>query len=190
VGIKSFLLIAAVSLWGAVTYALLREGFRTAMGATWSVGLAVFPWANFVLLSPTYGWDVFVTGFEGLVVLIFMGFWAFATRALSPWLSVALVLAAISAYVAIFSQMDWVLSNHDSKCFAWSLDPGHDYKLNKVGAVYFVVVTFSTVGFGDIVPASDPCRLMVIAQIATGFLIVAFIVAMTIGRLTATRPGD
>lgn len=46
--------------------------------------------------------------------------------------------------------------------------------LSHLGALYFSVVVFSTVGFGDITPATDPARAVVIFQILGDLALIAF----------------
>ena len=39
--------------------------------------------------------------------------------------------------------------------------------LDRTGALYFTITTFSTVGFGDITPKTDPARIVVMVQMLT-----------------------
>jgi len=50
--------------------------------------------------------------------------------------------------------------------------------------LYFSVVTLTTVGFGDIVPASDAARAVVVAEALTGQLYLVSVVAAVVGRWT------
>ena len=53
-------------------------------------------------------------------------------------------------------------------------NPGNfSEKLDHVSAVYFTVVTFGTVGFGDIVPKTDTTRLLVTVQIVLDLIVLA-----------------
>jgi hypothetical protein len=50
--------------------------------------------------------------------------------------------------------------------------------------LYFSVVTLTTVGFGDIVPASDAARAVVVAEALTGQLYLVSVVAAVVARWT------
>jgi hypothetical protein len=54
--------------------------------------------------------------------------------------------------------------------------------------LYFSVVTLTTVGFGDIVPASDAARAVVVAEALTGQLYLVSVVAAVVARWTPRRP--
>jgi hypothetical protein len=131
-----------------------------------------------------------------------------ATRAPASGLGgisgVLLVIALVSGCLALFSEMDYVASIKVPDCFidasnqvAMSNQTGEsDQKdesdqvnrsnklrpLNQVGAAYFAVTTFSTVGLGDIQPRGDFCRPLVASQIVLGFIIVTVIVAVALSR--------
>jgi len=61
--------------------------------------------------------------------------------------------------------------------------------LTHTSSLYFTVVTFGTVGFGDIRPVTDLARLVVTSQIVVDVLFVAFIVRGIFGisRLALSR---
>jgi NADH:ubiquinone oxidoreductase subunit 2 (subunit N) len=56
--------------------------------------------------------------------------------------------------------------------------------LNPTKALYFTISVFSTVGFGDITPRTDPARLVVSAQMLADLAIIGIVVRMI---LTAAR---
>lgn len=64
--------------------------------------------------------------------------------------------------------------------------------LTHTSAFYFTVVTFGTVGFGDIYPVSDVARLLVASQILLDVLFVALVVRGILGisRLALKRDGE
>jgi hypothetical protein len=47
--------------------------------------------------------------------------------------------------------------------------------LTKIDAIYFTITTASAVGFGDIYPTSEAARGWIIIQIATGFIMTAYV---------------
>jgi Ion channel len=69
--------------------------------------------------------------------------------------------------------------------FAWTYltlarsDPGaFSQPLNRVSALYFTVTVFSTVGFGDITPLTDPARVAVMAQMLCDLIFIAVVVRL------------
>ncbi len=53
--------------------------------------------------------------------------------------------------------------------------------LDHTRALYFTITIFSTVGFGDITPATDPARLVVSAQMILGLLLIGGVVKVLTG---------
>lgn len=49
------------------------------------------------------------------------------------------------------------------------------------------MVTQMTVGFGDIIPASEPARLVVSLQAAFGYFYVAVLVSVLVGRVFSSK---
>jgi len=52
---------------------------------------------------------------------------------------------------------------------------------------YFSVVTQMTVGFGDIIPVSEPARLVVSLQAAFGYFYLAVLVSVLVGRVFSSK---
>jgi hypothetical protein len=48
--------------------------------------------------------------------------------------------------------------------------------LDHTGALYFTITVFSTVGFGDITPRTDPARLVVSVQMLLDLVVIGFVV--------------
>lgn len=86
---------------------------------------------------------------------------------------------SLSAVVFGYAEVYRWISDRDPPSFSQSLS-GFD-------ALYFSVVTFATVGFGDIVPSDTETRLLVSAQILFGLFLIgiglAASVSWMIGRL-------
>ena len=53
-------------------------------------------------------------------------------------------------------------------------------KLDHSSALYFTITVFSTVGFGDIVPATDSARLIVSAQMIIDLVIIGVVVRLLV----------
>ena len=56
--------------------------------------------------------------------------------------------------------------------------------LNRTGALYFTVTAFSTVGFGDITPKTDPARIVVMVQMLADLAVLAVVVRLILGAAT------
>jgi hypothetical protein len=82
-----------------------------------------------------------------------------------------------------FSIIYLSMSRNNAHTFTQILDPTR--------ALYFTISVFSTVGFGDITPRTDPARLVVSAQMLLDLAIIGIVVRMI---FTAARsrisPGD
>jgi hypothetical protein len=61
-----------------------------------------------------------------------------------------------------------------------------NHPLSKIDAIYFAVVTFATIGYGDIAPTSQTMRLLVTVNIIVNFVMVAAILTLLIA-LVASR---
>jgi voltage-gated potassium channel len=58
---------------------------------------------------------------------------------------------------------------------------GFNEQLTRTSALYFTVVVFSSVGFGDIVPTTDLNRLLVTSQMLAGLIFVAIVARLFFG---------
>ena len=59
--------------------------------------------------------------------------------------------------------------------------------LDRTGALYFTVTTFSTVGYGDITARTDGARLIVIAQMLADLIVIGFGVKIIFGAVQMGR---
>ncbi len=76
-----------------------------------------------------------------------------------------------------------------------SADPGtFSQQVDKVGALYFTVTVFATVGFGDITPVGDLPRILVSIQMMVDLLVFGLVAKLIFGavemnlRRRASRP--
>ena len=66
-------------------------------------------------------------------------------------------------------------------------DPGNfSEPLSRISSLYFTVVTFGTVGFGDITPTSDLGRLVASAQVILDLVFIGLIVRVILGASKRT----
>jgi hypothetical protein len=55
--------------------------------------------------------------------------------------------------------------------------------MSRVGALYFTVTVFATVGFGDIVPVTDAARIVVMVQMVGDLVLVGVGVRVLLGAV-------
>jgi len=109
----------------------------------------------------------------GLVAALTGRFWRRIPSA------VIYVLALINGVIWIETSLDWTMSLHNKGCF--------EHMLTKTDALYFVVTTFATVGFGDLHPISQGCRQLVTGQVIANFVVVTVLIGTAIARVTGVR---
>lgn len=55
--------------------------------------------------------------------------------------------------------------------------------LNRTGALYFTMTVFATVGFGDITPLTDQTRVITMAQMVVGLVVVGVVARLLFGAV-------
>ena len=129
----------------------------------------------------------------GLVILLVVIAWQLRAivRARQPVLRAIVALATtVPLFVLLFASVYFVMAQASPANFS-------PHQLTRTDALYFTVTVFSTVGFGDITPASQGARLVVTAQMILDLLVLglgirAFVGAVQLGRRqapAATGPG-
>lgn len=99
------------------------------------------------------------------VVLAFLWVFAMQVRAVES------VVESVATFLVLFALLYLSLSTTDPLAFSEPLD--------RVDALYFTSSTFATVGFGDIVPASQLARVLVAAQMFAGLGMLFMIAKVT-----------
>ena len=79
----------------------------------------------------------------------------------------ALVIVLVK-FICLFSGTYLAMSHVDSGAFSATL--------THTSSLYFTIVTFGTVGYGDLVAQSDVARMLVSAQIVIDFIFIAALV--------------
>ena len=74
------------------------------------------------------------------------------------------ICIVIPFFLVVFSMMYLAMSASVPSSFSQHLD--------HVRALYFTITTFSTVGFGDITPTSDPARMVVSVQMLLDLVVI------------------
>jgi voltage-gated potassium channel len=85
----------------------------------------------------------------------------------------------IPLFLILFAWIYLTMSHSDPATFGG--------QLSRTSALYFTVTVFSTVGFGDIVPKTDPARLVCTVQMLTDLVVLAVVVRLIIGAATRRR---
>jgi voltage-gated potassium channel len=55
--------------------------------------------------------------------------------------------------------------------------------LSRTGALYFTMTVFATVGFGDIAPVTDQTRVITMAQMVVGLIVVGIVARLLLGAV-------
>lgn len=94
------------------------------------------------------------------------------------------------AVVALAGTMPLVVPRFASAYFVMArTSPANfsTHQLNRTDALYFTVTTFSTVGYGDITPASQGARLVVTAQMILDLLVLGLGIRALVGAVQLGR---
>jgi hypothetical protein len=145
--------------------------FNAPLDRPWSSGTALALAAALVLFAGLIGWQT----------------WAVVRSPYPRLRAVAVIAFSFPGLILLFATGYELMSLGDPGAFSEPLD--------RVGALYFAMTVFSTVGFGDIVARTQPARIVVIVQmlanlIYLGVLVRALVEAARIGvdRNTKRRP--
>ena len=86
---------------------------------------------------------------------------------------------AVPLFLLLFATGYYVLA---------SVTPGAFTELvNRTDALYFTVTVFSTVGFGDIAPVTQPARVAVLVQMVADLLVLGVLLRAVTGAVEAGR---
>jgi hypothetical protein len=83
--------------------------------------------------------------------------------------------AAIPLLLVLFASAYYLMYQADSGSFSQTL--------NRTGALYFTVTVFSTVGFGDIVPKTDPARIAVMTQMLVDLVVLGLVARLIVSAV-------
>lgn len=107
----------------------------------------------------------------GLVAVACLLAWHTRQIAQSPYPRVRAIEALATTFpifILIFSTTYFVMDTYSTGSYSQTM--------TRVDALYFAVTVFSTVGFGDITPVSEPARIIVTVQMFLDLLLVGLVV--------------
>lgn len=117
------------------------------------VKMHIIPKYLFPLMKSRFKW--FISLFESIL-------WGYGER---PSRIILVALATVTFYSGIYSYFDWL----DEK--------GNPYHLSLLDSSYFSVVTFTTLGYGDITPKTEILKLLAGSEALLGAFTMGLIVA-------------
>ncbi|MFJ8505645.1 potassium channel family protein [Streptomyces avermitilis] len=85
----------------------------------------------------------------------------------SPWpglRAMEAMAATVPLFILLFATAYWLMERSAPNTFSESL--------SRTDALYFAMTVFSTVGFGDITPRSEPARLLTTGQMTVNLLLI------------------
>jgi voltage-gated potassium channel len=122
----------------------------------------------------------------GLLALTAVASWQLKSvvRAKHPGIRAIQALATTAPlFLILFAASYFLMSQSDADSF--SVHP-----LTRTDTLYFTVTVFSTVGFGDISPASQAARILVIVQMLLDLLVLGLGIKVFLGAVQRGRERD
>jgi hypothetical protein len=87
--------------------------------------------------------------------------------------------AAVPLFLLLFAVVYLRMAEADAGAFS---EP-----LGRIDALYFTLTVFSTVGFGDITPRTDPARVVTMVQMLGDLLVVGLVLNLMVGAVKTSR---
>jgi len=82
---------------------------------------------------------------------------------------------ALPLLLVLFASAYYLMYQADSGSFSQTL--------NRTAALYFTVTVFSTVGFGDIVPKTDPARIATMTQMLVDLIVLGLVARLIVSAV-------
>ena len=154
-------------------------GLARALGST-TVLIALYYLAPLDRLTGVTMALFLVAGLLLLVGMIAYQVHAILDAAYPGMRGVEALATTVPLYLLLFAAAYFLMSN----------DGGGDFNvsvLNRTDSLYFTVTVFTTVGFGDITPASEAARLAVTAQMILNLVVLGIGVRLILGAVRRAR---
>jgi hypothetical protein len=133
---------------------------------------------------------VFLTAALVLVAFVVVNLLRFVWRA--PSVNIEVLCASISAYLMLglmWTMAYWLVDQLTPGAFAFNTNAGKQ-SMNGFNAFYFSFITLSTVGYGDITPASRIARWLAAMEAMTGLLYVAVLIARLVALYSIPKSDE
>jgi len=91
----------------------------------------------------------------------------------------------VPLFITTFAYLYLIMSRSDPGTFAGAM--------SRTQSLYFTISVFSTVGFGDITPKTDPARLVTSMQMMLDLVVIGVVIRLILGaasRATSQRPAE
>src|SRR5256714_9325725 len=134
---------------------------------------------------------VFLTAALVLVAFVVANLLRFVLRA--PSVNTEVLCASISAYLMLglmWTMAYWLVDQlTPGGAFSFNTNAGK-HSMNGFNGFYFSFITLSTVGYGDITPASRIARWLAAMEAMTGLLYVAVLIARLVALYSSPKSDD
>jgi hypothetical protein len=147
-------------------------------------------WINYYrpdLLPP----EIFQVGSIVFVLFVIGNLLLFILRA--PVVNAEVLCASISAYLLLgllWTFAYWLVAELIPGAFVFNSSPGMEASIKGFNGLYFSFITLSTVGYGDITPASNVTRMLAAMEAVTGLLYVAVLIARLVAIHATPKSHD
>jgi voltage-gated potassium channel len=111
-----------------------------------------------------------------MIALVAIGWWHLRSVVNSPVpriRSIAALITTLPLFLVVFATAYLMLSDSDIASFS--------ERLTRLDALYFALTVFTTVGFGDITPATQLARAATMLQMAADLVLVGLLVRALVG---------
>ena len=93
--------------------------------------------------------------------------------------AVEALASAIPLFLLLFALVYFKMADLQAQAFS---EP-----LNRTDSLYFTITVFSTVGFGDITPLTQPARIVTMVQMLGDLVVVGLVLQVMLGAVKAGR---
>lgn len=173
VSIFGIYIMIAGAMIGAVLYIVLKPDIVT------NVPHVFAPISYFVLAIL----------FAALILMIFSHIVSAMRRPLkTPYLAIMLP-TIILLYILQFAEQFKSLGLYSTHCLPSDTACPSTVIHNGATSIYFSIITLTTIGYGDFIPATPMCRAFAAAEALTGYFFMALVIAILVNRLNVKAEG-